>query len=110
MKLVGRVPIADLAEGKMVRLDYPPYDVLVSMVDGAPRAIEDACNHAGASLCEGERDRNTVSCPMHGYVFHLGTGILMRPKGLCGDQRTFRAEIEQDHVVVWDMPTTTVIG
>jgi len=110
LKLVGRVPLAELADGKMIRLDYPPYDVLVALVDGVPSAIEDACNHAGASLCEGERDRNTVSCPMHGYVFHLKSGALLRPKGLCGDQRAFHSTIEGDDVVVWDIPTTAVIG
>ncbi len=109
MKLVGRVPLASLANNAMVRLEYPPYDVLVSLVDGIPRAIEDACNHAGASLCEGERRERGVACPMHGYVFDLSTGALLRPKGLCGDQRTFRVETDRDHVIVWDVPTAQLL-
>jgi nitrite reductase/ring-hydroxylating ferredoxin subunit len=102
MKLVGRVPRARLEGGAMVRLVYPPFDVLVSMVEGAPRAIEDACNHAGASLSEGERLDRRVSCPMHGYIFDLETGRLLEPRGLCDDQRTFLAEVQGDEVVVWD--------
>lgn len=109
MKLVGRVPLADLAHHAMVRLEYPPYDVLVSLVDGVPRAIEDACNHAGASLSEGERAGRGVACPMHGYVFDLASGVLLRPKGLCGDQRTFTTEVDRDHVLVWDVPTTQLV-
>jgi nitrite reductase/ring-hydroxylating ferredoxin subunit len=39
---------------------------------------------------------------MHGYVFDLGSGKLLRPKGLCGDQRRYRAKIEGEDVVVYD--------
>jgi nitrite reductase/ring-hydroxylating ferredoxin subunit len=86
----------------MVRLEWPPFHVLVAMVEGVPAAIEDACNHAGASLCEGEREGRRVACPMHGYLFDLVTGSLIVPRGLCDDQRRFEAAIEGDDVVVWD--------
>ena len=100
---VGRVPRSELEDGQFVRLPYPPFDVLVALVGGQPFAIEDACNHAGASLSEGERDgEGCVSCPMHGYVFEIPTGRLLRPRGLCSDQRTFVAQFEGDEVVVWD--------
>jgi nitrite reductase/ring-hydroxylating ferredoxin subunit len=102
MRCVGRVARARLADGTMVRLHDPPFDVLVAILDGAPVAIEDACNHAGASLSEGERQGSCVVCPMHGYVFDLRTGRLVVPAGLCGDQRTFVARLEGDDVVVWD--------
>ena len=102
MKLVGRVPRAELDGGNVVRLDYPPFDVMVVMVDGVPRAVEDACNHAGASLSEGTIQNGCVTCPQHGYVFSLETGELLVPKGLCDDQRTFVARIEGDDVVIYD--------
>ncbi len=102
MKLVGRVPRAHLEGGAMVRLAWEPFHVLVTLVDGAPSAIEDACNHAGASLSEGVREGRCVSCPMHGYVFDLKTGALVTPRGLCDDQRVFVARFDGDDVVVWD--------
>lgn len=86
----------------MVRLAHPPYDVLVALVDGEPYAIEDACNHSGASLSEGRLDGACVSCPMHGYVFSVKTGALVAPKDVCHDQRRFTAWIEGDDVVVGD--------
>ena len=86
----------------MVRLRYPPFDVLVAWVDGAPSAIEDACNHAGASLSEGDRHGACIACPMHGYLFDLTTGRLVQPRGLCEDQRRFVARVEGDDVVVYD--------
>ena len=108
MKLVGRVPRAKLEGGAMVRVAYPPFDVLVTLVDGQACAIEDACNHAGGSLSEGERDAACVTCPVHGYIFELATGRLVVPEGLCQDQRRFIARIEGDEVVVYD-PVAIVI-
>jgi nitrite reductase/ring-hydroxylating ferredoxin subunit len=102
LKLVGRVPRSLLLATDFVRLPYPPWNVLVSLVDGEPCAIEDACNHAGASLSEGPREEDRVVCPMHAYVFSLRTGKLIAPAGLCDDQRAFLATTEGDEVVVWD--------
>jgi nitrite reductase/ring-hydroxylating ferredoxin subunit len=46
---------------------------------------------------------------MHGYVFELGTGKLVEPRGLCGDQRTFVARREGDEVAVWDAGVGVVV-
>lgn len=110
-RLVGRLRRERLESGAMARLDYPPFHVLVAMVDGEPCAIEDACNHAGASLSEGERRGERVVCPMHGYVFDLRTGALVSPHGLCDDQRRFVARVEGDEIVVWDVgPLLSIVG
>ena len=93
----------------MVRVPYPPFDVLVAEVDGVPYAIEDACNHAGASLAEGGLKNGCVSCPMHGYVFDLKTGKLLRPRGLCSDQRTYVTEVSGDEVLVWDAAEVVIL-
>jgi nitrite reductase/ring-hydroxylating ferredoxin subunit len=103
VKLVGKVARARLEDEGFVRIEYPPFDVLVCLVDGQPFAIEDACNHAGASLSEGDRQGDCVSCPMHGYLFDLTTGRLVQPIGFCDDQRRFLARLEHaDEVTVWD--------
>ena len=101
-ELIGRLPRARLEGGAMVRLEYPPFHVLVALVDGYPTAIEDACNHAGASLSEGERLGGCVACPMHGYIFDLSTGRLVAPTGLCDAQRRLIARFVGSDVVVWD--------
>jgi nitrite reductase/ring-hydroxylating ferredoxin subunit len=111
LRLVGRIARARLADGAMVRLPWPPFHVLVTLVDGAPCAIEDSCNHAGASLSEGERRGRCVTCPMHGYVFDLSSGTLVEPRGLCDDQRSFVARWDGDDVVVWDPGApVTILG
>jgi nitrite reductase/ring-hydroxylating ferredoxin subunit len=111
MKLVGRVPLAALEDGKLVRIPYPPFDVLVTTAGGKPVAIEDACNHAGASLSTGTRSSlrpDCVVCPMHGYVFDLRDGHVVVPQGLCDDQRTFVTTVEGSDVVVWDPVEITI--
>jgi nitrite reductase/ring-hydroxylating ferredoxin subunit len=111
LKLVGRVPRARLDAGALERLEWPPFHVLVAVVDGVPCAIEDACNHAGASLSEGDRRGACVSCPMHGYVFELTTGRLVVPRGLCDDQRRYVAHYDGADVVVWDPgPPVELVG
>lgn len=102
MTTVGRVPLSELKDKTLVRLPRPPFDVLVAWIDGQVFALEDACNHAGASLAEGWVEGGCIVCPMHGYAFELRTGKLVRPKGLCADQRTYEAKIEGDDVVVYD--------
>ena len=96
------MPRALLEDGRLVRLPYEPFHALVAQAGGVPVAIEDSCNHAGASLSEGERRGDCVTCPMHGYVFDLRTGRLVEPRGLCSDQRRFVARFDGDDVVVWD--------
>lgn len=111
MKLVARIKRSVIEGGELVRVKYPPYDVLVAMVDGKPCAIEDACNHAGASLSDGWRDQHRpgcVGCPMHGYLFDMRTGALVSPKGLCADQRTFLIKIEGDEIAIYDPVFVTI--
>ena len=109
-KLVGRVSLEELKTKGMIRLEYPPFDVLVAFVDDEVFAIEDACNHAGASLAEGWLEGECVVCPMHAYVFELRTGRLLRPRGLCGDQKTYETRIVGDDVVVYDAFDLVIVG
>jgi len=109
-KLVAKVSLSELKQKGMIRVEYPPFDVLVAFVDDEVFAIEDACNHAGASLAEGWLEDECVVCPMHAYVFELRTGKLNRPRGLCGDQKTYDVEIADDEVLVYDSFSLAVIS
>lgn len=108
MKYVGRVAKKLVDETSLVRLKYPPFDVLVARVGLRYYAIEDGCNHAGASLCEGHREGDNVVCPMHAYIFDITTGKLITPEEMCDDQRTFVCEVEGNDVVVWDPAMLTI--
>jgi nitrite reductase/ring-hydroxylating ferredoxin subunit len=110
MKHVGTIPLAALEGGALVRLDYPPRHVLVALVDGVPAALEDACNHAGASLAAGPREGCVVACPLHGYRFDLRSGELLSPKRGCAPQRRFDAVVLGETVHVYDPFDLTVTG
>jgi nitrite reductase/ring-hydroxylating ferredoxin subunit len=109
MKLVARVPVAEVKEKGLVRIPHPPYDVVVAFTEGEIYAMEDACNHAGASLAEGWTEEKCIVCPMHGYVFSLESGKLLRPRGLCQDQRMYRAVVEGDEVAIYDTFELTIV-
>jgi nitrite reductase/ring-hydroxylating ferredoxin subunit len=110
LTLVARVPKSEVTEGTLLRLPHPPFDVVVTLIDGVPYALEDACNHAGASLTEGGIEGDRIMCPMHGYVFDMKSGELISPRGLCDAQRTFRVESEGDTFAIYDDFTIAITG
>ena len=67
-------PLADLPEGRGVRVDIPGHRVALFKVDGAVHALGDRCSHAEASLAEGSIWGASVECPRHGAEFDLATG------------------------------------
>jgi nitrite reductase/ring-hydroxylating ferredoxin subunit len=101
-KLIGRVPVAELPPGTMRKVPYPPFDVLLVNMAGVPYALDETCNHAGASLAEGKLRGEEIACPAHGYIFDVRTGALLAPKGLCDPQRTFEVVREGDVFAIYD--------
>ena len=92
-----------------LRIPYPPYDVLVVKCGDDVFAIEDSCNHAGASLEGGDVESKQIRCPAHGYAFSLETGALIEPVGLCGPQRVYSIVRREDGAIeIWDEPVLTL--
>ncbi len=102
MKLVARILKATLQEQSILRVEYPPFDVVVVRTERGVFALEDACNHAGASLAKGWVKDHCLICPVHQYAFDLKSGELVRPKGLCEGQRTFVVREEADELAIYD--------
>lgn len=110
-RLVATIAFAELEEGRPKRLRHPPYHVLVVRLGEDVFAIEDACNHGNASLTKGSVvDGDCVACPLHGYVFSLRTGALVRPKSLCDDQRRFEVEREGELVHIYEPEALLIVG
>ncbi len=66
--------VADLPDGRGIRVDYGEHRVAVFRIGESLYAIGDRCSHAEASLAEGELFGMDVECPRHGSEFNLETG------------------------------------
>ena len=109
-RLVATTSFAGLEPGKPLRLRYPPFHIVVVRLGDEVFAIEDSCNHAGASLAKGPvTDDQCIVCPLHGYAFSLRTGALVRPLRLCDDQRRFEVDREGDEVRIYDPETLMIL-
>ncbi len=85
-----------------MRVTRPPFDVLVTRVDGQLHAIEDACPHSGRSLCEGRLEGHVVTCAGHGWQIDVRTGEVLTEAGLGEKNPVFRAADEGEGVVVYE--------
>lgn len=74
MTWVHVAALADLPEGRGVRLDVGDQRVAMFRIDQSVYALGDRCSHAEASLSEGDVFDGEVECPRHGATFDLATG------------------------------------
>jgi 3-phenylpropionate/trans-cinnamate dioxygenase ferredoxin subunit len=75
MTEVKVAPLAELPEGRGVRVEVGEHRIAVFRIQDAVYAIGDRCSHAEASLAEGELFDTEVECPRHGSEFDLATGV-----------------------------------
>jgi nitrite reductase/ring-hydroxylating ferredoxin subunit len=69
---------ADLPEGESRYAEVEGIGVLVARVDGEVHAISNRCSHRGGPLDEGELHDGCVTCPLHGSIFRLADGGIVR--------------------------------
>jgi nitrite reductase/ring-hydroxylating ferredoxin subunit len=101
VKKVATLARAELDQGP-VRVVYPPSHIVVLVHDGQVYAMEDACNHSGASLLRGWIEDGCLVCPAHAYAFDLKTGELLRPKGACSAQKVYEVRQVGDALEIWE--------
>jgi 3-phenylpropionate/trans-cinnamate dioxygenase ferredoxin subunit len=96
---------ANLADGQLKGFPVGKRNVLIAKVNGAYKALDDWCNHAGCLLSGGTLEGNMVVCPCHEVGFDLDTGKNVTSPGICDDQPAFKVELEDGElVVVGDVP------
>jgi len=79
-----RVKVArteDLVPGQPKRVDIAGRSLAVFNLGGRYLTIDDACNHRGGPLSEGQIEGEVVVCPWHGAKFSITTGELLSPPG-----------------------------
>ena len=70
-------------------------DLLLLRHAGQNHLLDNICPHAGYPLHEGQIINQALRCPMHGYLFELGSGICTHhPEGPCRSLRVFVLEVQ----------------
>lgn len=79
---VSLMPLEELADRKPTQATLDGLKVLVVRDGDRLFAIGDTCSHQGAPLHRGRtsfgNSLSTVSCPIHGSLFDLGSGAVRR--------------------------------
>lgn len=69
---------ADLREGEATRASVGDVDILLARDGGRIYALADRCTHRGGSLADGSVADGCVTCPLHGSIFRLADGAVVR--------------------------------
>lgn len=89
----------DLSPGQAKRVDIAGRSLAIFNLDGRYRVIDDACNHRGGPLSEGQVEGDAVVCPWHGAKFSISTGELLGPPGR-GPVRSYPTRVNGQDVEV----------
>jgi nitrite reductase/ring-hydroxylating ferredoxin subunit len=73
---VENVPVP--SEGKAVRVETGGQSLAIFQVGGKLFAIDAKCPHVGGPLDKGAVTGASVTCPLHGSQFDLGSGTVQR--------------------------------
>ncbi|MDQ1679476.1 MAG: 3-phenylpropionate/trans-cinnamate dioxygenase ferredoxin component [Frankiaceae bacterium] len=91
--------LADLADGKPHHVDLGDTPVVVVKDRNGVYALVDECSHASIELSEGDVNKGTIECWLHGSRFDLRTG---KPLSLPATEpvKVFATRIDGDDVYV----------
>ncbi|MBI5301882.1 MAG: Rieske 2Fe-2S domain-containing protein [Chloroflexi bacterium] len=70
--------VSDIPPGKSKAVQVDGESVAVFNVEGTLFVTQDECTHAGGPLSEGDLVECTITCPLHGSQFDVGTGNVVR--------------------------------
>lgn len=67
-------PASDFPTDQQACVRAEGVPLVVMNVAGELYALKNMCPHAGRPLGDGERAGLTLTCPYHGYTYHIKTG------------------------------------
>lgn len=73
---LGPVTAIPVGEGRAFAVDGRQVAVF-RLRDGALRAVDAVCPHAGGPLADGQVDDIKIVCPLHNYLFSLTDGTCL---------------------------------
>jgi len=91
--------VDDLTDESAIGVEIDDQFVCIAKSQGEVFALSDICSHADVNLSDGEVDKGTVECWLHGSRFDLRSG---KPTGLPANRPvpTYPVKIDGDDVLV----------
>lgn len=91
---------SDLQPGGGLVVELDGRIIALFNANGEFYALDNTCLHRGGPLGEGHVDQKnlTVSCPWHGWVYSLATGVSPVNPGVC--IKKFEVKVEGEDVMV----------
>jgi len=93
-------PQENFPNNQQVCVDNLDFPLVVMNVDGEFYAVENRCPHAGRPLGDGERRGMTLTCPYHGYTYHIKTGKNIDNPDYDEPVRTFPIRVHEGRLQV----------
>src|SRR5580704_9987531 len=92
--------VGEIAEGRGIPVVIEGRTIAVFLDEGIYYAIDDACPHKGAPLCDGIVYNKTVTCTWHGWRFSLEDGRWIDSSGRRNRTGTYPVRVEGDLIQV----------
>jgi len=73
-KWIDLGPLRDFPPGSKNCIKVESKPLVICNVDGELFALANVCPHAGLPLGDGEIVGKVITCPYHGYTYHVQTG------------------------------------
>ncbi|NHJ04923.1 MAG: Rieske (2Fe-2S) protein [Candidatus Heimdallarchaeota archaeon] len=73
--------ISDIPKNDVKTFKFDNFDIAVFNIEGKFYAINRQCTHFKGNLAKGTVKGKTIQCPLHGAVFDLETGKLLKQPG-----------------------------
>jgi nitrite reductase (NADH) small subunit len=92
--------VGEIAEGRGIPIEIEGRVIAVFLDEGIYYAIDDACPHKGAPLCDGIVFDKSVTCTWHGWRFSLEDGRLVDSPSARIRTGTYPVRVEGDLIQV----------
>lgn len=106
---MGYVKVTELSEhepGSKMKVSLEGTDIFLTNIKGEVYAVQNRCPHMGGSLVNGTLKGSHITCPLHGSVFDVMSGEVIKPGKLLfmnvrvHDLQTFPVKVEGNDVFV----------
>jgi len=106
MEYIKIAQTGELKDGEKMKVTAGGKVLLLTNIGGTYYAIDNKCPHMGGSLYDGILEGGTITCPLHGTVFDVKTGKLVKNGKIAfinlkvKDDRAYPVKIEGTDILV----------